>query len=83
MAKLSELQSRVFRLLSKKPNTDVPIQELFLAAYPLDASSTFVRDMQQKLAPLLARINGKLKRGRIEPGQMKRTYRLTIRRRAE
>lgn len=85
MGKLTELQQRVFDVLDKKPNTDVQITVLFDAAYPLTCDWTDeenpieyppIRDMQQKLGPLLSRINRKLKNGRIEPGVIKRTYRL-------
>lgn len=81
-SKLTTLQQKVFDLLDKKPNTDVPLADLFEAAYPNRIPQLFQtwenRDMQQKMGPLFARINRKLKRGKIEPGMMKQTYRLTI-----
>ncbi len=79
--KLTDLQQKVFDLLDAKPNTDVPLQDLYDAAYGTDEPTLFGmsnRDMQQKMGPLFARINAKLKRGRIEPGQLKQTYRLAI-----
>lgn len=88
-SKLTPLQQKVFDLLDKKPNTDVQITELYKVAYGSQNQMTLayvdrygeewgVRDMQQKLGPLLSRINGKLKRGKIEPGLLKQTYRLAI-----
>lgn len=79
--KLTELQQKVFDLLDAKPNTDVPLADLYSTVYSEGQSSLFPpsnRDMQQKMGPLFARINTKLKRGRIEPGMLKQTYRLTI-----
>ena len=79
--KLTELQQKVFDLLDAKPNTDVALVDLYAAAYQNAQADMFPplnRDMQQKMGPLFARINAKLKRGRIEPGQIKQTYRLTI-----
>lgn len=80
--KLTTLQQRVFDLLDKKPGTDIPMADLYEAAYPDALPQLFPswqnRDMQQKMGPLFARINKKLKRGVIEPGQLKQTYRLTI-----
>ncbi len=73
--KLTELQQRVFNLLDTKPNTDVPLKTLYDEAYEPDLFVSS-RDMQQKMGPLFARINAKLKRGRIVPGELKRTYRL-------
>ena len=79
--KLTDLQQKVFDLLDAKPNTDVALAELYSTVYGGGQSDLFPptnRDMQQKMGPLFARINSKLKRGRIEPGQIKQTYRLTI-----
>lgn len=83
---LTPLQQRVF-VLFKKPNVDIPIRELFDAAYPLycDWSEPgehrpypSIRSMQMGLGPLFSRINDKLTRGKIEPGHLKQTYRLTF-----
>lgn len=84
--KLTPLQQKIFSLLDAKPNTDVMISTLYHEAFgdtdmvhPDGSYSSVVldtRDMQQRLGPLLARINLKLKRGRIVPGALKRTYRL-------
>jgi hypothetical protein len=77
--KLTELQQKVFDLLDTKPNTDVALADLYNAVYGGGQSDLFPptnRDMQQKMGPLFARINTKLKRGRIEPGIIKQTYRL-------
>lgn len=80
MAKLSELQQRVFDVLDARPNTDIPLDSLYEAAYGEIQPELFEawtnRRVQQKMGPLFARINKKLKRGRIEPGLVKRTYRL-------
>lgn len=76
---LSSLQQRVFDVLQAKPNRDVPIEDLYYTAYPQlgeQRSLWTVRDMQQQLGPLFVRINDKLKRGRIVPGELKQTYRL-------
>lgn len=78
--RLTELQQRVFDVLDARPNTDVPIKVMFAALYTGREDQRLfpdtVRDMQQQLGPLIARINSKLKRGRIEPGHVKQTYRL-------
>lgn len=76
---LSALQQRVFDVLQAKPNKDVPIEDLYYTAYPISGAvhwTLSVRDMQQRMGPLFVRINDKLKRGRIVPGELKQTYRL-------
>ena len=55
--------------------TDIDIAVLYTRVYG-DPGSMSVRKMQQKLAPTFKAINDKLKRRRIEPGEIKRTYRL-------
>lgn len=81
MKELSELQKRLYAVF-KTPNVDVSIYAMYYAVYldgivPKDAIVvTTVRDMQQKLGPVLQRLNAKLEGQRIEPGQLKRTYRL-------
>lgn len=84
-SKLSPLQQKVFDLLDKKPNTDVHLGDLFEAAYRDERGGMRLsyylldnRERQQKMGPLFARINSKLKNGKIEPGLLKQTYRLTI-----
>ena len=89
--KLSPFQQRVFDVLNDKPNTDLPITDLWVLAYPEVAQRLYVaweshgqqgecyppvRDMQQELGPLFARINQKLTKCRIVPGEIKQTYRL-------
>jgi hypothetical protein len=79
--KLTDMQQRVFDLLDERPGTDIALVELYKAVYSDGQADLFPptnRDMQQKMGPLFARINAKLHRGRIEPGKVKRTYRLTI-----
>lgn len=74
---LSEFQQKVYNLF--EPNVDRPIHWLYDKTYNANgASSTVrVRDMQQRLGPVFARINDKLVGQRIEPGMLKRTYRLS------
>lgn len=74
------MQQRVFDVLFERPNTDVSIHTLYCAAYvrglnpkPLPKST---REAQQKLGPVIARINSKLRNARIEPGRIKQTYRI-------
>lgn len=81
--KLSPIQQRVFDVLNASPNTDIGIPDLWGLAYPekgakgeAEAIGIAIRDMQQELGPLFARINVKLKRCRIVPGELKQTYRL-------
>lgn len=76
MTKLSVHQKKVLDAFHRK-NTDIDIVILFMRVYDYPATKQWpsVRSMQQKLAPSFAEINKKLKRGRVEPGQIKRTYR--------
>lgn len=83
---LSVMQRLVFNVLGEKPNTDIPISVLYGVAHRDGAfedieKNMSTRTMQQTLGPLIARINAKLKRGRIEPGELKRTYRLNTKKR--
>jgi hypothetical protein len=73
---LSTMQQRVFVLFA--PGKDVPIVKLFRAAWPDADRTNDNRMMQQKLGPVIARINRRLTKGYIEPGQLKQTYRLTL-----
>jgi len=86
MAPLSDLQQRVYDVLAAAPNTDVPIYLLYEAAYRTNVhriqNGTLIlglrpRVMQQRLGPVVARINEKIESGgRVEPGALKQTYRL-------
>lgn len=79
---LTALQKRIVDLLV--PNKDVSVMALFDAAWPQGDQGDLLRQerdldnrtMQQALGPVISRINEKLKRGRIEPGERKQTYRL-------
>lgn len=72
MTKFTDMQQRLFDALSP-PDTDVSVQLLFNAVY--DEPLCDNRWMQQKLGPMIARINRKLKSGKIVPGELKQTYR--------
>lgn len=77
--KLSPFQQRVFDALNAQPNVDFAIPDLWGLAYPdrdPGHAGIAVRDMQQELGPLFARINQKLTKCRIVPGEIKQTYRL-------
>lgn len=85
MNDLTPLQQSLWAVFKDKPDIDVAIVDMYIAAYVSDSMADFyrfgklcdVRHMQQKLSPLLQRLNAKLPEGqRIEPGQLKRTYRL-------
>lgn len=75
---LTELQEAVLLSLIK-PDIDVPINDVFDAAYGdrklYKIRKPSVRQMQQKLAPTIKWINSKLEHGRVEPGELKQTYR--------
>lgn len=82
---LSELQQRVYDLLVSPADTDVPIYKLYEAAYQTNVHrvqkgilllGVQPRTMQQRLGSVIARINEKLDKGRVVPGQVKQTYRL-------
>ena len=74
----TEMQYKLYHLLEKKRGHDVLIRDMYYCLYgvPKDMLVS-VRDMQQKLAPIIARINDKLVMEVIRPGQLKQTYRLT------
>lgn len=76
MTELSPLQDKIYIVLKSRANTDVSISELYIIAYGFGAQRGKFRDMQQKLGPIFARINEKLEGQRVEPGELKRTYRL-------
>jgi hypothetical protein len=82
---LSELQQRVYNLLASPADADVPIYKLYEAAYQTNVHrvqkgvlllGVQPRTMQQRLGSVIARINEKLDKGRVVPGQVKQTYRL-------
>lgn len=73
MKKLSDFQNRVLKAFDAK-NKDIDIAVLYVRVYG-DPGHMSARAMQQKLAPTFSAINDKLKKGCIEPGEMKRTYR--------
>lgn len=77
--KLSTMQQRVYDAFARRGyDIDIGIVTLFALAYPGQTLAGWKpRDMQQRLAPLFWRINEKLSAGRIEPGKLKQTYRLT------
>jgi len=84
---LSELQARVYSELAAPPNTDVPIYKLYEAAFNTNVHQFYKgqlilgmqsRKMQQRLGSVFARINEKLERGRVRPGDTKQTYRLDV-----
>lgn len=55
---------------------DIDIAVLYTRVYG-DPGHMTAREMQQKLAPTFSAINKKLDGSRIEPGEIKRTYRRT------
>lgn len=76
---LSELTDRerdVYATLYECLNADVGVNMLYRLAYEGERLASN-RTMQQRLGPIIARINRKLPDGhRIVPGELKRTYRL-------
>lgn len=79
--KLSAHQEKVVSAFDEK-DKDIPIGRLFMRVYGHDEwQKRSVREMQQKLAPIFADINVKLEgKAVIEPGELKRTYRYSIKR---
>lgn len=81
--KMSPMQAKVMNLFDRF-DKDVAIFRVYNAAYGNEGWTTTsdhvlpipVRDMQQKLGPLIQRMNLKLQRGRIVPGELKQTYRM-------
>lgn len=78
MTTLSTHQEKTLKAFDPK-ETDIDIAVLYTRVYG-DPGSMSVREMQQKLAPTFAAINEKLTGKRIEPGELKRTYRLAKKR---
>lgn len=71
--KLSAHQELTLQAFDKK-NTDIDIAVLYTRVYG-DPGHLSAREMQQKLAPTFSAINEKLAKGKLEPGDTKRTYR--------
>lgn len=78
--KLSPMQNKLYRLLMTRE--DVPIEKLYSAVY-VNTEPKTMRQMQQRIGPFIARINEKLDTDHIRPGDVKRTYRLDVRKKAE
>lgn len=75
---LSEHQKNVLAAFEDK-DKDISISRIYMLAYGHDEwqkKGTTIRVMQQKLAPTFKEINKKLVGMKIEPGDVKRTYRL-------
>ena len=79
MIKLSPLEQKLFDALDNQRNQDVAIDALHAAVYGARENAPGeVRDMQMQLGTLISRINRKMKKARIEPGRLKKTYRLSV-----
>lgn len=87
MTTLSELQRRLYDALNSPPDTDVEIYKLYEATYNTSVHAVTQgvvvlgltpRTMQQRLGPVIARVNEKLQTGRVVPGERKQTYRLDL-----
>lgn len=64
-------------LFVKTPDMDITISKMHEVLYGPSLDVFNVRHMQQKLAPIIRRANAKLPLNhKIEPGMLKRTYRL-------
>lgn len=84
--KLPPLQDKIYKLLKATPDQDVAIDTLYNHVFDgphyvqLEGERHELvytsRDMQQRLGPVIARLNLKLRGQRIVPGELKRTYRL-------
>ena len=80
--KLSTHQCKLYDKLRDAKGNDVSLSKLYAEMYGDDAQTELFHDVsnrakQQKLGPLVARINHKLKDEVIEPGLLKQTYRLS------
>ena len=81
------LQSRLLKAMGVSGDTmsfadhEVRIVDMYEYVYG-DPNGLTVRDMQQKLGPLIARTNSRLKRKgkkyRVIPGKTKQTYRIKL-----
>lgn len=80
VTKLSATQQRLYDAFKDKPDTDIAISAMYDATYRGEERTNSLvftdRYMQQRLGPIVQRLNKKLDGQRIEPGQLKRTYRL-------
>jgi len=72
---LTDLQYRVYEAFDKC-DTDISIEILYQRVYGEDVHNLSTREKQMKLGPTFSVINRKLKGARIEPGKVKKTYRL-------
>lgn len=82
---LTDRERRVFDLLNSPPDVDVEIYKMYEA---MSQSQVHLfqngvlllgitpRTMQMRLGSVIARINDKIEKGKVVPGQMKQTYRL-------
>ncbi len=76
MIPFSPQQQKLWRVFSDNPNRDLGIAYLHSVVYD-NTHSYSTRWMQQRLGPPIRMINRKLPDNmRIEPGQLKQTYRL-------
>lgn len=77
--KLSPQQQRVWTTFQEVPfDTDVPIAKLYERMGKNTLRDTPSRVQQQRVGSVIARINALIAgKGRIEPGRLKRTYRLS------
>lgn len=72
------MQNILYTCLAARIGQDVPIVVMYEALYgPADRYTT-VRDMQQKMANIIMRTNRHIAPSKIEPGDLKKTYRLTV-----
>lgn len=76
----TQMQLAVYDILKASHGKDVPIIKLYYVLYgeysPSDDGGSHFRRTQQRVAAHISRINHKLDGWRIEPGELKRTYRL-------
>lgn len=79
--KLSPHQKKVLAAFDT-PGRDIGIVILYVRVYGAIPTGMQTRQMQQKLAPTFHAINVKLKTGKILPGQLKRTYRYSSKKKA-
>lgn len=75
---LTEHQQKVLKAFTKK-NHDIDLMVIYHRVYG-DPGVLTARECQQKLAPSFSAVNAKIAPSVIEPGEIKRTYRLSTRR---
>ena len=73
----TDTQEKLYNLLYKAFGKDVKIKDMYYALYGVPDAYTSIRDMQQKLAPIISRVNKKMFGQEIKPGELKQTYRLS------